>query len=37
MQGFLTVLKLKVDIERQTKNGYDNSTLVATDRKGRFS
>ena len=30
MQGFLTVLKLKVDmkvdIETETKNGYDNAT-----------
>jgi len=37
MQGFLTVLKLKVDIETETKNGYDDATKVATDRKGRFS
>jgi len=26
MQGFLTVLELKVDIETETKNGYDNAT-----------
>jgi len=25
MQGFLTVLKLKVDIETETKNGYDDA------------